>query len=72
MKKYKVYIDSLWKVNGKHSEKTEKNLNELAKEGYGIVGVAPYGSYVNIYLKLTFLTKNNQHSSVFLSLLNIS
>ncbi len=51
MKKYKVYIDSLWKVNGKHSEKTEKNLNELAEDVFRIVGVAPYGSYVNIYLE---------------------
>ena len=51
MKEYKVYIDSLWNANGKHSEKTEKNLNELAKEGYKIVGVASYNSYVNIYLE---------------------
>ena len=51
MKEYKVYIDSLWSSNGKYSEKTEKNLKELAKEGYKIVGVASYNSYVNIYLE---------------------
>ena len=51
MKEYKVYIDSIWSTYSKYSEKTEKNLNELAKEGYRIVGVAPYGSDVNIYLE---------------------
>ena len=50
MKEYKVYIGSL-SNSSKYLEKTEKNLNELAKEGYRIVGVAPYGSYVNIYLE---------------------
>ncbi|WP_294561180.1 hypothetical protein [uncultured Traorella sp.] len=50
MKEYKVYIGSLSNAS-KYLEKTEKNLNELAKEGYRIVGVAPYGSNVNIYLE---------------------
>ena len=51
MKEYKVYIDSICTNYGRYSEKTEKNLNELAKEGYRIVGVASYNSYVNIYLE---------------------